>query len=123
MFFFFFVIIIGTPTIQSTLCPVKNIVPKKRLSLLKNIGIRIVADLTPKKKILYTVAKKMMKKVDTMTKKNYSLKTQIKLAKICVTTDSCNNLVNKLNKTTLNFIKSQVNSKKEFKKQKVHFRW
>lgn len=94
------------------MCPVKNIVPKKRLSLLKNIDIRIVTDLTPKKKILYTVAKKIMKKVDTMTKKNYSLKTQIKLAKKIVSTDSCNNLVNKLNKTTLNFIKSQVNIQK-----------
>lgn len=60
----------------------------------------------------------MMKKVDTMTKKNYSLKTQIKLAKKCVTIDSCNNLVNKLNKTTLNFIKSQVNIQKRNSKSR-----
>lgn len=37
-----------------------------------------------------------------MTKKNLSFKQQI------VITDSCNNLSEKLNKTTLNFIKTQV---------------
>lgn len=74
--------------------------------------MRRVADLTPRKEKLYTVAKKMIKKVNCMTKKNVSFKQQLKFAKKFVITDSCNNLTEKLNKTTLDFIKTQVHIQK-----------
>lgn len=90
---------LATPTISR----------KKRTFLLRDIGIRRKTDLTPRKKKLYTVTKKLIKKVNLISQKNLSFKKQIKFAKKFVTTDSCNNLANKLNKTTLDFIKTQVN--------------
>lgn len=77
--------------------------------LLNQIVIKNVSELTPKKGILYKTAKKLIKKVTLMSKKTCSLKTQLKIAKKIVISDSCNNLADKLNKTTLDFIKTQVN--------------
>jgi len=96
-----------------------NILPTNRkTNLLSDIGIRRKADLTPRKEKLYTVAKKLIKKVNLMSKKNVSFKQQIKYAKKFVTSDSCNNLSEKLNKMTLNFFKTQVNIQKIGQKEK-----
>lgn len=58
-----------------------------------------------------------------MSKKNLSFKQQLKYAKKFVTSDSCNNLSEKLNNTTLNFIKTQVNNqKKKAKGKKIYIR-
>lgn len=82
---------------------------KKKVCLLKQIGMKNVSELTPRKGKLYATAKKLIKKVNLISKKTCSLKTQLKIAKKFVISDSCNNLADKLNKTTLDFIKTQVN--------------
>jgi len=51
-----------------------------------------------------------MKNVSELTPRKGKLySTQLKIAKTFVISDSCNNLADKLNKTTLDFIKTQVN--------------
>jgi len=89
-----------------------------KTKLLSSIGIRRKADLTPRKVKLYSVAKKLIKKVNIMSEKKLSFKQQLKYAKKFVTSDSCNNLSEKLNNTTLNFIKTQVNIKKKRPKRR-----
>lgn len=79
---------LATPTIQYN--------TKRRTCLLRDIGIRRKADLTPRKEKLFAVARTMIKKVNLMSKKNLSYKQQIKFAKKFVTSDSCNNLSEKL---------------------------
>jgi len=68
----------------------------RKTKLLISIGIRRKADMTPRKVKLYTVAKKLIKKVNFMSKKKLSFKQQLKYAKKLVTSDSCNNLSEKL---------------------------
>ena len=82
---------LATPTIQYN--------TKRRKGLLRDIGMRRKADLTPGKEKLFAVARRMIIKVNLMSKKNLSYKRQIKFAKQFVTSDSCNNLSEKLNKT------------------------
>jgi len=99
-------IYIETPTINSISGSVDVKVIKKKLCLLKQIGMKNVSELTPRKGKLYATAKKLIKKVNLISKKTCSLKTQLKMAKKFVISDSCNNIVDKLNKTILEFIKT-----------------
>lgn len=74
---------IATPLVE-----LPNTINAKKKKLLYNIGMRRVADLTPRKEKLYTVAKKLIKKVNCMTKKNVSFKQQLEFAKKFVITDT-----------------------------------
>lgn len=105
---------IGTSNlVETSLAMRKMSIKNKNTSLLTSIGIKRINELTPRKGLLYTVSKKLAKKISFMKKKNITIKKQLKMAQQFVTHGGCNNLVEKVSKISLDFIKCQVNIQKK----------
>jgi len=84
-----------------------NSVKPSSAILLKTIGIKRLKEMTPRKRLLYSVTKMLKKQINVIKRKNASVK-QLKIAKTFVTGDSCNHLVDRVSKTTLKFFQSQI---------------
>lgn len=84
-----------------------NSVKPSSAILLKTIGIKRLKEMTPRKRLLYSVTKMLKKQINVIKRKNASVK-QLKIAKTFVTGDSCNHIVDIVSKTTLKFFQSQI---------------
>jgi len=85
-----------------------NSVKPSSAILLKTIGIKRLKEMTPRKRLLYSVTKKLKKQINVIKRKNFTVKQQLKIAKKFVTGDNCNHLVDRVSKTTLKFFQSQI---------------
>lgn len=85
-----------------------NSVKPSSAVLLKTIGMKRLKEMTPRKRLLYSVTKKLKKQINVIKRKNVTVKQQLKTAKKFVTSDSCNHLVDRVSETTLKFFQSQI---------------
>lgn len=77
-------------------------------NILNDTGFQKVGQLTPIKKKLYYQALKMKKRVKRMATLKVSFKKKLQLITNSLKNSSYSQLSNKVNKSTLNFIESQI---------------
>lgn len=88
-----------------------NSVKTSSAVLLKTIGMKRLKEMTLRKRLLYSVTKKLKKQINIIKRKNVTVKQQHITSKKFVAGDSCNHLVDRVSETTLKFFHLDKNSK------------
>lgn len=83
---------------------------KNNNKFLRQINVSSQRDLTPKCRKLFKEAMNLKKKSERLTRNKNKFKSRLRLAEKFGETSSFTKIINKLNTTTFNFFKSQINS-------------